>query len=224
MSYNQSTSSYKILVIDDHPIFRDGLKLLINNETNLKVCGEAPDCHSALPMISATKPDIITLDLSLTDGSGLGLIKQIRAKDKQVKILVASMHDEKLYAERCIRTGANGYINKEEAASSIIEAIREVLDGEYYLSRKMTKFITQRKLQNSNEAEGSPEQILSNREIEVFIMIGKGLSTQKIAKELHLSSKTIDTHKEHIKKKLGIQDSAMLVQQAVAWVMSEASL
>lgn len=209
-----------ILIIDDHPIFREGLKSLVLNEPGMTICGEAYSRDSAIKVLKRCHPDVITLDLSLGDGSGLQLIKQIRAYDKKVKIIISSMHDELLFAERCIREGANGYINKEQASTNIIDAIRLVSKGELYLSDKMIKVLAQRQLDGGKYVGATPEELLSNRELEVFLMIGQGLNTQKIANNLNLSSKTIDTHKEHIKRKLSIQDSSTLIQRAVAWGLS----
>lgn len=213
----------KVLIIDDHPIFREGLKSLLNNEPDMVVCGEAGNCESARKALRHYEADIIIMDLSLAGGSGLQLIKQIRANDKKVNIIVSSMHDEMLFAERCIRAGANGYLNKEQASSNIIKAIRLVSTGAFYLSEKMINFLAQRQLEGGDHVGVTPEERLSNRELEVFLLIGKGLNTHKIASQLNLSSKTIDTHKEHIKRKLSIKDSSTLIQRAVTWVMSETS-
>ncbi len=213
----------KILIIDDHPIFREGLKSLLHNEPDMMVCAEADSCESAINELKHCKADVITMDLSLGDGSGLQLIKQVRAYDKKVKIIISSMHDELLFAERCIRAGANGYINKDQASANIIKAIRLVSTGEHYLSEKMVNFLAQRQLDGGNCAGVTPEELLSNRELEVFLMIGQGLNTRKIASNLNLSSKTIDTHKEHIKRKLNIRDSSTLIQRAVTWVLSESA-
>lgn len=207
----------KVLIIDDHPIFRQGLISLLRENPELQVCGEASDSESALKLLQQTSPDLVTLDLTLKIGSGFQLLKKIRHTNKKVRILVASMHDDLIYAERCISAGANGYINKEEASSKIMDALACVLNNDIYLSDRVTKHLALRKLDGHRGTDGSPESLLSNRELEVFMLIGKGYSTQRIAKELHLSTKTIDTHKEHIKKKLGANDNSELVRQAVAW-------
>lgn len=216
--------STHILVIDDHPIFRQGLIALLSEEKDFLICGEADEGSSALKILRENNPSLIILDLSLKNSSGLQLLKRIRAEDKKVKILIASMHDEVLFAERCILAGANGYINKEEAPSKIVSAIRALLKNGFYLSDKMTIHIAQRNLQGMDQIKNAPEDILSNREMEVFMLIGKGHSTQKIADSLHLSTKTIDTHKEHIKKKLGIEDNVGLIQRAVAWSLTDCSI
>jgi DNA-binding NarL/FixJ family response regulator len=207
--------------VDDHPIFREGLKSLIENENDLVVCCEASDSEQALKNFRNSDCDLVTMDLSLAGGSGLQLIKQFKAMNKNTKILVASMHDEFLFAERSIRAGANGYMNKEEASQKIITAIRDVLGGAFYLSDKMTRHLAQRNLEGGSDSCKTPEEVLSNRELEVFMLIGKGQNSQKIATQLHISSKTVDTHKEHIKKKLGIHEKTELMQRAVSWVIQE---
>ncbi len=212
---------FHILVVDDHPIFREGLKSLLANADDLKFCCEASTSEEALKQLRNCPCDLVTMDLSLAGSSGLQLIKQFRFYDKSIKILVASMHDETLFAERCIRAGANGYINKEEAPKKIINAIRSILSGKYYLSDKVKEHLAQRNFMGGGNTSNSPEETLSNREMEVFMLIGEGKSLQKIASQLNISSKTVDTHKEHIKKKLAINDKAELIKKAVAWSMRE---
>jgi DNA-binding NarL/FixJ family response regulator len=197
--------AHKILIVDDHPLFRRGLESLIHQEKELQVCGEAASIAEAMKLFQEQHPDIVVADLTLSSGNGLRLIKQIRAHSKTTRILVSSMHDEKLFAERCMRAGANGYVNKEEAASRIIGAIRTILKGSFYLSPAMSSYLAERQLQGTSSKNTSPEENLSNREMEVFILMGKGNTKQNIANELHVSGKTIDTHKEHIKRKLGIE-------------------
>jgi DNA-binding NarL/FixJ family response regulator len=214
----------QILIIDDHPIFCKGLKLLIDNEDDMHVCCEAASSEEALKHLKLCDVDLATVDLSLAGTSGLQLIKNIRIHHKKVKLLVSSMHDELMFAERCVHAGANGYINKEEAPQKIIAAIRTVLSGQYYLSDNMTKNLAQRNLNGGSQASKSPVEILSNRELEVFMLIGEGKNSQKIAGLLNISSKTVDTHKEHIKKKLGIHDKFQLIQQAVAWSIRESMI
>lgn len=210
---------YHISVVDDHPIFREGLKFLLDNESDLEFCCEASNSEDALKQLRNCPCDLVTMDLSLAGSSGLQLIKQFRLYDKSIKILVASMHDETLFAERCIRAGANGYINKEVAPQKIINAIRVVLSGKYYLSDNMKEYLAQRNFMGGDNVSNSPEEALSNREMEVFMLIGEGKSSHKIASQLNISSKTVDTHKEHIKKKLAINDKAELIKKAVAWSM-----
>jgi DNA-binding NarL/FixJ family response regulator len=211
----------RILIVDDHPIFREGLKSLLNNEKDLKFCCEASSSEEALKQLRNCPCDLVTMDLSLSGGSGLQLIKQFRSYSKSIKILVASMHDETLFAERCIRAGATGYINKEEAPQYIINAIRVVLSGKLYLSDAMKEHLAQRNFLRGENTSHLPEEALSNREMEVFMLIGEGKSSHRIACQLNISSKTVDTHKEHIKKKLGIGDKAELIKKAVSWTMRD---
>lgn len=212
----------KIMIVDDHPVFVLGLRSLLSNEPDMQVCGEAADESEAMSKVVASEPDLMVTDLSLGNSSGLQLIKRISSRYGHIKILVASMHDERLYAERCLHAGAHGYINKQEAAANIIKAIRVVLGGELYLSDDMTRLLLDRQVRGANKViRQLPEELLSDRELEVFRLIGNGLSTKKIASELSLSIKTIDTHKEHIKHKLLLTDSAEVVQRAVTWLLTE---
>ncbi len=208
----------RILIVDDHPIFRQGLAALLNDEQDLEVCGEASDYADALRFIESLRPDFSIIDISLLSSNGLHLIKRIRADNNNIKILVASMHDENRYAERSIRTGANGYINKQEPAENIIEAIRAVLSGKVYLSEAIAERILKRHLQGAEQYSDIPEEVLTDRELEVFSLIGQGHSTKIIADLLSLSSKTIDTHRENIKRKLDVKDNSALIRQAVEWV------
>ena len=193
----------RILIVDDHPLVRTGFAQLIGDCPDLEVCGEAGDMSQALIQIEACKPDLAIIDLSLAGGSGLDLIEHIRARDKKILMLVASMHDETLYAERVLAAGARGYINKQEAQERIIQAIRQVLSGKVYLSQHMTD----RLLSGMVDANGEKRDIdsLSNRELQVFELIGQGVATSQMAEQLNLSVKTIETHQAHIKKKLGLR-------------------
>ena len=163
-----------ILIVDDHPIFREGLKSLLDNEDDLKFCCEASNSEEAIKQLRNCPCDLVTMDLSLAGGSELQLIKQFRSYNKTIKILVASMHDETMFAERCIRAGANGYINKEEAPQKIIHAIRVVMSGKYYLSNNLKEYLAQRNFMGGENASRPPEEVLSNREIEVFMLIAEG--------------------------------------------------
>ncbi|WP_164887402.1 response regulator transcription factor [Hahella sp. KA22] len=213
-----------MLIVDDHPIFRDGLTSLINKEGDMSVCAEASEINSALELFKAYEPDVVIVDLNLVDGNGLELIKRLRLISHSVKILVASMHSESFFGERSLRAGANGYICKEETPRSLINAIRELLNSGFYMSPKLSNIIAKRHLANAENGDSRPECILSERELEVFTMVGKGSSTKEIAHKLNLSIKTIDTYKEHIKRKLGIKDNTALIQQAVVWMVSESML
>ena len=209
----------RILIVDDHPLVRTGFAQLIGDCPDLEVCGEAGDMAEALQMVEATRPDLAIIDLSLAGGSGLDLIERIKARYKSVLMLVASMHDETLYAERVLAAGARGYINKQEAQDRIIQAIRTVLGGKVYLSRPMTE----RMLNGMVDSDGDRRDIdsLSNREQQVFELIGQGISAGQMAKQLNLSIKTIETHQAHIKKKLGLSSAHELTQRAIRWVMDQ---
>jgi DNA-binding NarL/FixJ family response regulator len=211
----------KILIVDDHPLVREGLAVRIASQPDLKVCGEAADVAEAMERVKATAPDLVIIDLSLKSGHGLDLIKQIRAQYDQVKMLVASMYDESMFAERVLNAGALGYINKQEMPERILDAIRQVLLGKVYLSASMTERILHRLAAAPAPLEvgASPVTSLSNRELEVFELIGRGVKTSQIASRLHLSVKTIETHREKIKVKLNVKTSAELSRYAVQWVL-----
>jgi len=211
----------RILIVDDHPLVRTGFSQLIGDCPDLEVCGEAGDMAEALKQVDATSPDLAIIDLSLAGGSGLDLIERIRSRNKDILMLVASMHDETLYAERVLAAGARGYINKQEAQDSIIRAIRQVLSGKVYLSQQMTD----RLLSGMVDANGEKRDIdsLSNRELQVFELIGEGVSSSQIAEQLNLSIKTIETHQAHIKKKLGLGSAHELNQRAIRWAMDQQS-
>ena len=212
----------RILIVDDHPVVRAGLRQLITDEPDFKVCGEAANMHEAVRMVKETTPDLTIVDLSLPDGSGLGLIRRMHTLAPAVRVLVASMHDESVYAERALRAGAMGYINKQEAAENVINAIRRILAGKLYLSPQMTdQLVMQRIAGTAQNPDNSPLSSLSDREVEVFELIGHGLSTAQIAKKLSLSVKTIETHRAHIKKKLNLQSANELTIRAVQWALEE---
>ena len=209
----------KILIVDDHPLVRTGFAQLIGDCPDLEVCGEAGDMAEALRQIDGTHPDLAIIDLSLAGGSGLDLIEHIKSRDKNILMLVASMHDETLYAERVLAAGARGYINKQEAQDSIIRAIRQVLSGKVYLSQKMTDRLLSGMVDTNNETRDIDS--LSNRELQVFELIGEGVPASQIAEQLNLSVKTIETHQAHIKKKLGLDSAHELNQRAIRWVMDQ---
>ncbi|HPQ53017.1 MAG TPA: response regulator transcription factor [Spirochaetota bacterium] len=214
----------QIIIIDDHPIVRHGIAQLINMQQDLVVCGEAKDSTEGWDAIKEKDPDLVIVDLSLENASGLDLIKALSARRPDLALLVLSMHDENLYAERAIRSGAMGYVMKQEATETLINAIYQVLKGEIFVSEKIKTRLLQRLLRGepgtSQDEEYSIVVDLTDRELEVFQLIGKGLSTRKIASKLNLSIKTIETHRQNIKQKLNLNDSTELVQQAVQWVQS----
>lgn len=211
----------RILIVDDHPLVRTGFAQLIGDAHDLEVCGEAGDMAEGLELAVSLKPDLAIIDLSLAGGSGLDLIEHIKAREPDILILVASMHDEELYAERVLAAGARGYINKQEAQDKIIQAIRQVLQGKVYLSERMTE----RMLSGMVDGRSEKREInaLSNRELQVFELIGQGISTSKMAEHLNLSVKTIETHQAHIKRKLGLNSAHELTHRAVRWVIEGGS-
>jgi DNA-binding NarL/FixJ family response regulator len=211
----------KILIVDDHPLVRAGLAQLIGDCPDLEVCGEAANMSEALRQIDNNAPDLAIIDLSLAGGSGLDLIEHIKSRNLDILMLVASMHDETLYAERVLAAGARGYINKQEAQDSIIRAIRQVLGGKVYLSEAMTD----RLLSGMVDARVDKRDIelLSNRELQVFELIGRGVPSSQIASQLNLSIKTIETYQANIKKKLRLTSAHELNQRAIRWVMDEDS-
>jgi DNA-binding NarL/FixJ family response regulator len=211
----------RILVVDDHPVVRQGLKLLINQEPELTVCGEAENPQKAFAAIQEQHPDIAIIDLSLAHSSGIDLIKNIKLRYPDLPILVLSMHDESLYAERALRAGARGYIMKQEAPEKVITAIREVLQGKLYVSDAMGAKLLKQFIDRRSTAAASSVELLSDRELEVFQLIGKGLGTRQISEKLNISIKTVEAYRANIKEKLKLTSSAELVQHAIHWVLSE---
>ncbi|MBN2294274.1 MAG: response regulator transcription factor [Pirellulales bacterium] len=215
---NTRTEKYKILIVDDHPIVCRGLRELVADEPDLEVCGDAEDVSAALKQVESLCPDIVVIDLSLKGGHGLELIHEIKAKNERIRMLVSSMHDESLYAERVLRAGAMGYISKQESPDKIIEALRQILRGEIYLSSRMSNRLLHR-LTSGQSFETTPIDDLSDRELQVFEMIGQGLSTKEIAVKLDLSHKTIEAHREKIKSKLNLKTGTELNRHATQWVL-----
>lgn len=208
----------RILIVDDHPSVREGLALRISLHADLEVCGEAESEEQAMTLVKQLKPDLVLVDISLKSGHGLELIKRIRAMDPVVKMLVISGFQESLYAERACRAGAMGYLNKQESSEKMIEAIRTVLAGERFLSPEISRRLISQAL-SSSDRKKTPIEQLTDRELEIFRMIGEGLSTSLIASRLFLSTHTIDTHRENIKRKLSINSAAELSRAAVQWLL-----
>ncbi|MBM3832514.1 MAG: response regulator transcription factor [Verrucomicrobia bacterium] len=208
-------SKSRILLVDDHPIVRHGLTEMINHEKDLMVCGTAEDLRKALEQITALKPDLVVVDISLKGSNGIELLKNIKVRYPKMLVLMLSMHDEALYAVRALRAGAPGYIMKQEATKKVLTAIRQVLAGEIYLSEKMEKKMMQQLAGGRAGRTGSPIEDLSDRELEVFGLIGQGHGTRQIAEELHLSIKTIESHRAHIKEKLNLKNATELLQHAI---------
>jgi DNA-binding NarL/FixJ family response regulator len=208
----------RILIVDDHPLVRSGLRQLIEDEPDLSVCCEAGSAGEALRVIEGSLADLAIIDISLPDGNGLELVKRLQARYPDVAILVSSMHDEDLFAERALKAGAKGYINKQEAAEQVIHAIRRLLEGKLYVSLRLVGRI----LEDADGGEPkppatSPIERLSNRELEVYQLIGQGLGSSELAEKLHLSVKTIETYRANIKKKLNLRTANELVRSAVQW-------
>jgi DNA-binding NarL/FixJ family response regulator len=208
-----------ILIVDDHPLTREGLAAHIARQPDLEVCGEAEDVADAFEKVRVLDPDLVIVDLSLKSGPGLELIKLIKARGAKTKMLVSSMYDESLFAERVLRAGASGYVNKQVTAAKVVEAIRLVLAGRVYLSPEMTESLLQRSVGAVTPSNQNPVDTLSDRELEVFRMIGRGMTVKKIARDLKLSIKTVETHRKRIKDKLHLCNGAELSREAVRWVL-----
>jgi DNA-binding NarL/FixJ family response regulator len=221
LSCNSAAKKKTVFVVDDHPIVRQGLTLLIDQESDLTVCGEAEEMHSALSAIQAVHPDILIVDISLNGPDGLELLKNIRITSPRLPVLILSMHDESIYAERALRAGANGYIMKQEATEKVLVALRRILSGEIYVSEKIANSMLQHYVRGSHPSEHSSVAELTDRELEVFRLIGDGHATRQIAEELHLSIKTVESYQAHIKEKLSLRSARELVQHAVEWNVRE---
>jgi DNA-binding NarL/FixJ family response regulator len=206
--------------VDDHPVFRAGLVQVLGGEPGLAVCGEAGSAEEALGLLERLAPDLLVVDISLGGASGLELVKQVHQRRPGLPTLVLSMHDETLFAERSLRAGARGYVNKQEAVGHMIAAMRKVLSGGTYLSRRMAARLEGRRAEGGARPE-EPVATLSDRELEVFSLIGQGLGTRDIAERLGLSIKTVETYREHIKNKLLLDTATELTRRAVAWVLAQ---
>jgi DNA-binding NarL/FixJ family response regulator len=210
-----ATAKRGIFIVDDHPIVRQGLMQLIDAEEDMAIVGQAEEAYHALKSIRQLRPALTILDISLKDTSGLELLKELRSQDPELLVLILSMHDESLYAERALRAGARGYVMKQEAPQVLLQAIRKVLHGEVYVSEKMSTLLLQRMVGNRKAAGTLPMDRLTDREMEIFRMIGAGMAVKEIAEKLFLSVKTIEAHREHIKEKLGLKTSAELLRFAI---------
>jgi DNA-binding NarL/FixJ family response regulator len=209
----------RVLIVDDHPLMRQGLAQLLNQQSDLTVCGEAENVPEALQKTVDLKPDVVIVDLSLKGSDGIELIRSLRSRNARLPLLVLSMHDEALYAERALKAGAWGYIMKQEATNQVLSGLRRVLSGEIHVSHRVSSKIVQGMVGGSDDSERSPIERLSDREFCVFRKIGGGAATKEIAAELRLSVKTIETHCTHIKTKLRLHSQRELVQHAIQWVM-----
>src|SRR5271163_2904903 len=222
-SQNQTGAKKRILVVDDHPIVRQGLALLINREPDLVVCGEAEEAMGALHVLASARPDVLIVDISLSGPDGLDLLKSIRTTHPTLPVLILSMHDESIYAERALRAGANGYIMKQEATEKVLVAVRRILSGEIYVSDRIANKMLKHYITGSGTLRNSSIADLSDRELEVFRLIGEGHGTRQIAEELHISIKTVESYQAHIKGKLLLKNSRELVQRAIQWTVSDKS-
>jgi DNA-binding NarL/FixJ family response regulator len=208
----------KVVVVDDHPLFRERLCQLINNEPALEIAGEAETAQEALEMIRETRPDLAIVDITLKTSSGLELIKSIRALSIGVPLLVLSMHDEALYAERAMRAGASGYITKNQEAAQVLEAVKTVLAGKIYLSVEMTSSLLKGFIATGSRNPSNPIERLSDRELEILSLIGRGRSTRDIAELLNLGIATVDTYRARIKDKMNFRNATDLLHFAIRWV------
>lgn len=212
----------RILIVDDHPLFREGLQQLIARDSDLEVCGEASDAAEAMQLISEREPDLVVVDISLGAGSGIDLIKTIRSTYDDLPVLVVSMHDESLYAERSLRAGAMGYVMKHESGKTVRIAIRKVLGGEMYLSERMSSTVISKFMRGQPDKPASPLETLSDRELEVFRMLGHGKGTRQIAQDLNVTVATINSFRNRIKEKLHLRTATEVMLHAIQWSREEA--
>lgn len=212
----------RVMIADDHSLVRLGMIQLLSHEPDVEICGEAQSVAEALKVAGELQPDVLVVDLTFGDGTGIELIKQLRTRDRNVKIIVSTMHDESLFGERCFRAGASGFVNKEEASEKVIDAIRSVMAGKLYLSPRLADRVLNRALGGTEMRKTSALDSLTDRELEVFAMIGRGLTTRQIAEKLFLSHKTIESYRENIKSKLRLRNAAELNRHAVQWALEGA--
>lgn len=210
----------KVLIVDDHPITREGLAIRLSREPDIRICGEATDIPDALHVAEETAPDLAVVDVSLKTGCGIDLVKRLRDRCPELKILVWSMHPDGLYARRAIQAGANGYVNKEQAPDVIVSAIRHVLGGGVFLNADITQSLL-REYGQTGRPPPDPIATLSDRELQVFRCLGEGLGTQQIADRLHLSPKTVETYQARLRTKLGVDSGAELLREAIRWVLAK---
>jgi DNA-binding NarL/FixJ family response regulator len=211
----------KVFVVDDHPIVRERVAELINQEPDLVVCGEAEDAVQAVKTVASASPDIAIIDITLKDTYGIELIKQLKELHPKLPILVLSMHDESLYGERALRAGAKGYLTKQEASKKVVDAIRRILRGEIYVSDKLAGSLVRKVAGGNDQAGGSPVDVLTDRELEVFQLLGQGLAVREVADRLFVSAKTVEAHREHIKQKLNFKTSSELLRFAIQYTLQE---
>lgn len=213
------TPKVRIYVVDDHELLRISLKGLLAGDTNLEMIGEAGDEETAYRQICDLAPDLVIVDISLKSGNGLDLVKRIKARNADIRCLVLSMYDSRLFAERALRAGASGYLNKQQPSTDVLQAVRTVMNGDVYLSEPMTRELLRRASHTAEPWSRSPVEDLSDRELEIFRLIGNGRATRQIATELHISTSTVETYRERLKTKLGLKNGAELTRHAMQWVM-----
>ncbi len=209
----------RILIVDDHPLIREGLAAHINPQPDMEICAQAASVDEGLAQVQAHRPDLCIVDIRLAESHGIDLIKEVHSRHPRIKMLVVSAYDESLYAERALRAGAHGYINKRELQDNILEALRTVISGQRYLSSTMTQQLLGRYIGGQDSNDANPIQKLSDRELEIFELIGQGKTTGAIAGQLYLSPHTIDTHREKIKRKLNLKNAAELQRAATQWML-----
>ncbi len=220
MGRDDNKNRAKVLIVDDHPAVREALAMRIGRQADLEVVGEAADMGEALRVLADSQPDVAVIDISLKSGCGIDLIKRIKARNDHVRMLVWSSHSESLYAERALRAGALGYINKEQATDTIIEGIRRVRDGKVFVSDALADRMLHRSVGGGqNQPTRSPVETLANRELEVFRHIGQGVKTAEIAERMHISVKTVETYRDRIRKRLNLSDGTELAQYAIQWIL-----
>ncbi|HTQ40403.1 MAG TPA: response regulator transcription factor [Pirellulales bacterium] len=219
---NTATAAARILIVDDHPIVREGLAIQISTQPDLEICGEAVDITGALSVLETTHPNVAIIDISLKNCNGVDLIQRIKHRNPDVRILVWSMYPENIYAERALRAGAHGYLNKAQPTQHVLEAIRTVLSGKVYVSGEVANEILHAVVGDQVKSR-SPIEQLSNRELQAFELMGQGLTTDAIANKMHVSRKTVDTYRSRIKEKLGTETIPELIQRAVRWVLERSS-
>ncbi len=217
--HNQNKT--QVLIVDDHPVVRDGLTTIINHEPDMNVCGEADDAYQALKTVAELKPDVVVTDISLKRSDGIELTKSLKARHPKVSVIVLSVHDESVYAGRALLAGAQGYLMKDAVSDNIIKAIRTVLSGEIYVSSTLSKKFLHTIAQDKAGTTKTPIEGLSDREFEIFRLIGEGYKASQIAEQLHLSTKTIETYRSRMKEKLNLPNAAELLRYAIKWAKSQ---
>lgn len=217
----KQSDTTRVFIVDDHPVVRQGVGMLVDQQNDMEVCGDAESGPEALKKIGELAPDLAVVDLSLKDSSGMELIKDLQVQHPEIRILVLSMHDETFFAERVLRAGARGYITKAESTLKVVDGIRAVMKGEVYLSDGMSSKMISKLVSGYGQPDKPSVDALTDRELEVFELLGNGYGTREIAEKLHRSVKTIETHRERIKEKLQIDSATDLIKHAVQWVQCE---